>query len=65
MSERALLIAEVLFVLVAVAGIALWSVPAGLLAAGVLGTLACERASAAGRTGSGVRAEDAKGREGR
>lgn len=36
---------EVLFVLAAVAGVALWSVPAALVAGGVLGVLACERAS--------------------
>lgn len=43
---RGLLVLEVLFVLVAVAGLALWSVPGALLAGGLLGVLACERASA-------------------
>lgn len=41
-----LLLAEVVFVLVALAGIGLWSPPAALLVAGVLGVVACERASA-------------------
>ncbi|EGX60101.1 hypothetical protein SZN_09271 [Streptomyces zinciresistens K42] len=52
---RWLLVVEVLFVLVAVAGLALWSVPGALLAGGVLGVLACERASA-DRRAAGVRA---------
>jgi uncharacterized transporter YbjL len=43
---RGLLVLEVVFVLVAVVGLALWSVPASLLAGGVLGALACERALA-------------------
>lgn len=43
---RWLLLVEGLFVLLAVAGLALWSVPGALIAAGVLGVLACERASA-------------------
>ncbi|MFB7219347.1 hypothetical protein [Streptomyces sp. NPDC056227] len=42
----ALFILEVLFVLAVVAGIALWSVPAGLVLAGVLGVLAVEREQA-------------------
>ncbi|WP_406365284.1 hypothetical protein [Streptomyces sp. NBC_00645] len=37
---------ETVFVLVAVAGLALWSVPAALVVGGVLGVLACERALA-------------------
>lgn len=41
-----LLLLEVLFVLVAVAGVWMWSVPAALFLAGVLGVVACERASA-------------------
>ncbi|MFJ2178896.1 hypothetical protein ACIOHE_39135 [Streptomyces sp. NPDC087851] len=46
MTERVLFAAEVLFVVAAVAGVALWSVPAALVAGGTLGLLACERASA-------------------
>lgn len=42
-----LLVMEVVFVLVALCGVALWSVPAALLAGGALGVLAVERASAA------------------
>lgn len=40
---------EVVFVLVVVAGVALWSVPAALVLGGAAGVLACERASAKGR----------------
>ncbi|MFE5090609.1 hypothetical protein ACFRCI_09435 [Streptomyces sp. NPDC056638] len=42
----ALFILEVLFVLAVVAGIGMWSVPAGLVLAGVLGVLAIEREQA-------------------
>ncbi|MER7967681.1 hypothetical protein ABTX35_01460 [Streptomyces sp. NPDC096080] len=45
-SRLVLLFLEAVFVVVAVAGLALWSVPGALVAAGVLGALACERASA-------------------
>jgi hypothetical protein len=38
-----LFVLEVLFVLVVVAGVAMWSVPAALVLAGVLGVLAIER----------------------
>ncbi|MEU0001950.1 hypothetical protein ABZ069_34085 [Streptomyces microflavus] len=37
---------EIVFVLTAVAGVAMWSLPAALIAAGVLGVLAVERAQA-------------------
>lgn len=37
---------EVLFVLAVVAGLAMWSVPAGLILAGVLGVVAVEREQA-------------------
>lgn len=38
-----LFVLEVLFVLAVVAGVAMWSVPAGLVLAGVLGVVAVER----------------------
>jgi hypothetical protein len=41
-----LVVLETVFVLVVVAGLGLWSVPAALVVGGVLGVLACERASA-------------------
>lgn len=63
MSERALFVYEVLFVLAAVGGVALWSVPAGLVAGGVLGVLACERASAERRAAGGQRGGSAGGGE--
>jgi hypothetical protein len=47
--DRVLLALEVVFVLVVVVGVALWSVPAAMVLGGVLGALACERASAVGR----------------
>ncbi|MFE2555977.1 hypothetical protein ACFXGT_08065 [Streptomyces sp. NPDC059352] len=47
---RGLLVLEVVFVLVVMAGLALWSVPAALVVGGVLGVLACERAMAERRT---------------
>ncbi|MEE4493572.1 hypothetical protein [Streptomyces sp. BE230] len=50
--DRWVFAAEVAFVLVAVVGIGLWSVPAALLVGGVLGVLACERASV-GRAAGG------------
>ncbi|MYS47543.1 hypothetical protein GTY23_41515 [Streptomyces sp. SID5998] len=61
---RGLLVLEVVFVLVVVAGLALWSVPVALVVGGVLGVLACERAAAdrraargaVGRQGGGERA---------
>ncbi|WP_406420034.1 hypothetical protein [Streptomyces sp. NBC_00842] len=42
----ALFVLEVLFVLAVVAGVGMWSVPAGLVLAGVLGVLAVEREQA-------------------
>lgn len=39
----ALFVVEVLFLLAVVAGVAMWSVPAALVLAGVLGVLAVER----------------------
>ncbi|WP_262058527.1 hypothetical protein [Streptomyces sp. STR69] len=60
-----LLVLEVVFVLVGVAGLALWSVPAALVVAGVLGVLACERAmSRADRRAAGAgRGREATGGE--
>ncbi|MFF5001709.1 hypothetical protein ACFY3G_02680 [Streptomyces phaeochromogenes] len=45
---------ETVFVLVLVAGLGLWNVPAALVVGGLLGVLACERASA-DRRAAGVR----------
>ncbi|MFD5875698.1 hypothetical protein [Streptomyces sp. NPDC060322] len=45
-------VVEVLFVLAALAGVAMWSVPAALVLAGVLGVVAVERAQAQRRTTS-------------
>ncbi|MFE9738820.1 hypothetical protein [Streptomyces sp. NPDC006477] len=45
-----LFVLEVLFVLTVVAGVAMWSVPAGLVLAGVLGVVAVEREQAQRRT---------------
>nr|WP_062336173.1 hypothetical protein [Herbidospora sakaeratensis] len=42
-----LILAEIGFVLMALVGVALWSVPAALIIGGVLGVVAMERASAA------------------
>lgn len=42
-ADRWLVVLETLFVLVVVAGLALWSVAAGLVVGGVLGVVACER----------------------
>lgn len=53
---------EVVFVLVVVAGVALWSVPAALVLGGVVGVLACERASADRRVAR-VRRGDGDGGE--
>ncbi|MFC9700921.1 hypothetical protein ACFTWD_09545 [Streptomyces sp. NPDC056943] len=50
---RGLLVLEVVFVLVVMTGLALWSVPAALVVGGVLGVLACERAMAERRTAGG------------
>ncbi|MEV0470219.1 hypothetical protein [Streptomyces prunicolor] len=60
-----LLLLEVLFVLVAVAGLALWNIPAALVVAGVLGVLACERAMARAdrRAAEGQRGREAAGGE--
>ena len=41
--DHTLFVAEVLFLLAVVAGVAMWSVPAALILAGVLGVLAVER----------------------
>ncbi|MGW2837315.1 hypothetical protein ACWCWD_06340 [Streptomyces sp. NPDC001493] len=45
-------VVEVLFLLAGLAGVAMWSVPAGLVLAGVLGVLAVEREQAR-RKGTG------------
>lgn len=47
-----ILMVEVLFVLVALVGVGMWSVPAALVLAGVLGVVAVERAQALRRTTS-------------
>jgi hypothetical protein len=44
--DRGLLVLEVVFVLVLLAGLALWSVAGALVLGGVLGVLGCERAMA-------------------
>jgi hypothetical protein len=54
---------ETLFVLVLVAGLGLWSVPAALVVGGLLGVLACERASADRRAAEGRRGGEAVGGE--
>ncbi|MFE1925804.1 hypothetical protein ACFW91_24935 [Streptomyces asoensis] len=59
---RGLLALEVTFVLVVVAGLALWSVPAALMLGGVLGVLACERTMA--RREQGAIAGPARGAQG-
>lgn len=46
MRNALLLGLEVVFVLLAVAGVGLWSVPAALILAGVAGVVAVERAAA-------------------
>lgn len=60
-----LLVLEVVFVLIAVAGLALWSVPGALIVGGVLGVLACERAMARAdrRAAEGQRGRKAVGGE--
>lgn len=60
---RMLLVLEVLFVLVTVAGLALWSVAVALVVAGVLGVLACERAAADRRGARERRGGDTVGGE--
>ena len=53
---RGLLVLEVAFVLVLLAGLALWSVAGALVLGGVLGVLGCERAmSRADRRAAGAR----------
>ncbi len=52
--RRRLVALETVFVLVLVAGLGLWSVPAALVVGGLLGVLACERALA-DRRAAGVR----------
>ncbi|WP_320784189.1 hypothetical protein [Streptomyces sp. CRN 30] len=55
---RWLVVLETLFVLVLVAGLGLWSVAAALVVGGVLGVVACERASAeVRRAGTGAGGE--------
>ncbi|WP_392967186.1 hypothetical protein [Streptomyces sp. LN245] len=54
---------ETVFVLVVVAGLGLWSVPAALVVGGVLGVLACERASADRRAAGERRGGEAVGGE--
>lgn len=56
-----LTVIEVLFVLVALSGVALWSVPAALLAGGLLGVLAVERASTARKAAQLALEQDTKG----
>ncbi|MFF5784194.1 hypothetical protein ACFY8P_04395 [Streptomyces sp. NPDC012693] len=46
MVTRLLFMLEVVFVLAVVAGVGMWSVPAGLVLAGVLGVVAVEREQA-------------------
>lgn len=53
-----LIVWEVVFILVGLSGVALWSVPAALLTGGVLGVLAMERAAAARKA---ARLAEAKG----
>ncbi len=62
---RGLLVLEVLFVLVLLAGLALWSVPASLVLGGLLGVLGCERAMsrAEGRAAGARRGGEAGGGE--
>lgn len=52
--RRRLVALETVFVLVLVAGLALWSAPVALVVGGLLGVLACERALA-DRRAAGVR----------
>lgn len=54
---------ETVFVLVVVAGLGLWSVSAALVVGGVLGVLACERASADRRAAGERRGGEAVGGE--
>lgn len=60
---RGLVLLETAFVLVIVAGLALWSVPAALVVGGVLGVLACERALADRRVPGQGRGGEAAGGE--
>lgn len=62
-SGRWLVVLETLFVLVLVAGLGLWSVPAALVVGGLLGVLSCERASADGRAAGVRRGGEAVGGE--
>ncbi|WP_055526016.1 hypothetical protein [Streptomyces graminilatus] len=62
-ADRWLVVLETLFVLVVVVGLALWSVAAGLVVGGVLGVLACERASADRRAAAGRHGGDTAGGE--
>jgi len=61
--SRGLLVLEVVFVLVAVAGLALWSIPGALVVGGVLGVLACERALAKRPAAEGRQGGEAAGGE--
>lgn len=58
-----LVVLETAFVLVLVAGLGLWSVPAALVVGGVLGVLACERALADRRAAGERRGGEAVGGE--
>ena len=49
---------EVAFILLAIAGVALWSVPAAMLVAGVVGALACEYRQRVGARAPGERHEE-------
>ncbi|WP_330349581.1 hypothetical protein [Streptomyces sp. NBC_00582] len=60
---RGLLVLEVVFVLVVVVGLSLWSVPAAVMLGGVLGVLACERAMADRRAAGGQDGAQAGGEQ--
>ena len=62
-SGRGLVVLETVFVLVIVAGLALWNVPASLVVGGLLGVLACERALADRRVPGVGRGGEAVGGE--
>lgn len=62
-SRPVLLVLEVAFVVLALAGVALVYVPAALVLGGLAGVLACERALADRRAAEGRRGGDAAGGE--
>lgn len=61
--RRRLVALETAFVLVLIAGLGLWSVPAALVVGGLLGVLACERALADRRAAAVRRGGEAVGGE--